>query len=78
LHGLILHQLPTQIKLQMELIPQRFLKTVGSAVWYLSTDAYWATHEPLYACDAEETTSQWVWTYPYRITGEKGRSGTKR
>jgi hypothetical protein len=55
--------------------PTTLPETVGSAVWYLSTNAYWETHEPLYACNAEETNSQWVWTYPYKITGEKGDQG---
>jgi hypothetical protein len=55
--------------------PTTLPETVGSAVWYLSTNAYWETHKPLYACNAEETNSQWVWTYPYKITGEKGDQG---
>lgn len=55
--------------------PTTLPETVGSVTWRLSTDSYWQSNSPVYACDAEETTVEWVWTYPYRIKGEKGDQG---
>jgi len=49
--------------------------TPDTAVWYLSTNSYWETHQAEFQCFAEETDSGWVWTYPQDFRGEQGSQG---
>ena len=55
--------------------PSSLPVTVNTVTWRLSTDAHWSSNTPTFASVAEETSTGWVWTYPYQITGEKGDQG---
>lgn len=52
-----------------------FPLTVGSATWRLTTDTYWQTNDPVFECIGVEGSSQWTWSYPYKIQGVDGNTG---
>ena len=59
--------------------PSTLPVTPDTAVWYLSTDVYWATHQVEFECVAQEigsgVSTEWVWSYPQDVRGEKGDQG---